>query len=123
MITKKEILMGRDSEYPLTPELESNLNKLLEAVNKFRTAYGKPMIVSSGWRPGKYNKAAGGAAKSAHVTCEAVDFADADGKLKAYVAKNPKILEQCGLYMEDPGATKTWMHVQTRPTKNRIFKP
>lgn len=113
--------MNRDKEFPLSPELEKNLEKLLIAVNKLRSAYGKPMYVSSGYRPGKYNKAAGGANRSSHLTCEAVDFKDADGKLKAWITV--KMLEDCGLYMEWPADTPTWMHVQIRPTKSRIFKP
>lgn len=121
MITRKEILMGRDSEYPLTPELEENLAKLLESVNKLRNLYGKPMIVSSGYRPGKYNKAAGGAKKSSHLTCEAVDFRDIDKKLKDFCTE--KILKECNLYMEHPDHTESWCHVQIRPTKNRIFRP
>lgn len=120
MITRDEILMGRDKEYPLTPELEANLVKLLEAVNKLRKLYNKPMYVSSGYRPGKYNKAAGGAKNSSHLTCQAVDFKDNDGKIKEFCTI--EILEKCGLYMEDPTKTKTWAHLQIRPTKNRIFK-
>lgn len=120
MITKKEILMGRDVEYPLTEELEKNLEKLLEAVNKLRSKYGKPMIVSSGYRPGKYNVAAKGAKNSAHLTCEAVDFKDADGELKKFCTD--EVLEECGLYMEHPDNTPTWLHVQIRETKNRVFK-
>lgn len=121
MISRAEILMDREQEYPLTAEMEKNLDKLLIAVNKLRTAYGKPMYVSSGYRPGKYNQAAGGASKSSHLTCEAVDFKDADGAIKAWITV--KILEDCGLYMEWPGATPTWCHVQIRPTKSRVFKP
>lgn len=121
MISRKEILMGRDIEYPLSKEQESNLEKLLIAVNKLRKLYNKAMFVSSGYRPGHYNKAAGGAAKSSHLTCQAVDFKDADGKLKAWIT--PEILVECGLYMEHPDHTPSWLHVQTRPTKNRIFKP
>lgn len=124
-ITRNEILMGRDSEYPLTPELESNLSKLLEALNKFRAIYGKPMNVSSGYRPGKYNRAAGGASNSSHITCEACDFKDGDWSLKQFVLMRPEILEECGLYMEHPDHTRTWIHLQIRPTKSgtRIFKP
>ena len=84
MISRDEILMHRDAEFPLTPELEANLAKLLEAVNKLRALYGQPMYVSSGYRPGHYNKAAGGAPNSPHPQCQAVDFHDADGKLKAW---------------------------------------
>jgi len=121
MITRVEILMGRDKDYPLTPTLSINLSKLMEAVNKLRTLYGKPMYVSSGYRPGKYNAAAGGSKNSAHITCEAVDFKDIDGKLKEFCTEG--VLEHCGLYMEDPSKTKTWCHLQIRPTKNRIFIP
>ncbi len=119
MISRDEILMGRDKEYPLSLSLEDNLAKLLIAVNKLRAAYGKPMYVSSGYRPGKYNVAAGGAKSSSHMTCQAVDFKDADGALKAWITV--EILEQCGLYQEDPLKTPTWLHVQVRPTINRIF--
>lgn len=123
MISRKEILMGRDVEYPLTSDTEDNLNKLLDAVNKLRSLYGIPMKVSSGYRPGKYNTVVGGAKKSAHCTCEAVDFFDADGKLKTFCTT--QILEKCGLWMEDPKSTKTWCHLQIRsiPSGHRIFKP
>lgn len=113
--------MGREVEFPLTIEQEANLSELLIALNKLRKLYGKPMYVSSGYRPGRFNKAAGGAQKSQHLTCEAVDFKDADGAIKAFCTV--QILEQCGLYMEHPDATPTWCHLQTRPTKNRIFRP
>lgn len=113
--------MNRETEYPLTSEIEKNLEKLLIAVNKLRELYGKPMIVSSGYRPGKYNNAAGGAKNSSHLTCEAVDFKDSDGKLKTWITSD--ILIRCGLYMEHPDNTPSWVHVQIRPTKNRIFKP
>lgn len=123
MISREEVLMKRDIEFPLTKELEANLKKLLENLNKFRQKYGKPMLVSSGYRPGKYNKSAGGAKSSAHLSCEACDFKDADGKLKEFVKKNPTVLEECDLYMEAPESTPTWIHLQTRATKNRVFKP
>ena len=123
MITKDEILMGRDKEYPLDDTLESNLNKLHEALNKFRTIYGKPMVVSSGYRPGKYNEIAHGANNSAHLTCEACDFEDNDGKLKKWILSHVNVLYDCGLYMEHQDNTPTWCHLQTRKTINRIFKP
>lgn len=121
-VTKAEILMGREKEYPLTPELEANLDKLFIAVNKLRHAYGKPLIVSSGYRPGRYNTAAGGAKNSSHLTCQAVDFSDPKGELDKWLTENVKVLEDCGLFLEDPEKTPSWTHVQTRPTKNRIFK-
>lgn len=121
MITRDEILMGRDKEFRLTPDLECNLQTLLDAVNKLRKLYGKPMYVNSGWRPGHYNSDIGGSKNSAHISCEAVDFKDSDGALVKFIT--PTILKQCGLYMENPSKTIGWCHLQCRPTKNRIFNP
>lgn len=121
MISRDEILMGRDKEYSLSQVLEDNLKLSLAAVNKLRTLYGKPMYVSSGYRPGHYNKDAGGAKNSPHLTCQAVDFHDADGALKAWITV--EILEECGLWQEDPSRTPTWLHVDIRPRANRVFNP
>ena len=79
MITREEVLMGRDRTHPLSPDLEANLANLLICLNKFRKEYGKPMRVSSGYRPAAINSKVGGAKKSAHMTCEACDFVDTDG--------------------------------------------
>jgi len=121
MISRDEVLMGRDKEFPLTDELEANLTLLLVAVNKLRDIYGKPMYVSSGYRPGHYNTDAGGAANSPHKLCMAVDFHDTDGALKSWITVD--VLVECGLYQEDPKRTPTWLHVQVRPTINRVFIP
>jgi uncharacterized protein YcbK (DUF882 family) len=122
-VTHSEILMGRDKESPLSPEQKANLDRLVVAVNVIRQAYGKPMKVSSGYRPAVYNLKAGGAKRSAHLTCEAVDFVDVDGELAKWCIKNIQLLEKAGLYLENPEFTPTWVHLQTRPTKNRIFIP
>ena len=115
--------MGRDSQFPLSPELETNLAKLLSALNQFRTIYAKPMTVSSGYRPGHYNSDAGGAKTSTHITCQACDFHDTDGTLDQWCLDHLEVLEQCGLYLESPDHTKGWCHLQIRPTKNRVFIP
>lgn len=130
-VTRDEVLKGRDRDYPLTPELEANLTKLLEAVNKLRIAYGKSFVITSGYRPGHYNKSAKGALKSAHVTCEAIDIRDdSKGTLAKWCLNNLSLLEQLGLYMESPSATQQppstfWVHLQIRPTKSgaRVFLP
>lgn len=123
LVTRKEILMGRDSEYPLNATLEANLGKLLVAVNKLRQKWGKPLIVSSGYRPGRYNKIAGGASKSLHTTCEAVDFYDPKQELSGWLMKNQQVLHDCGLWMESPTYTKTWCHVDLKPRHRRVFIP
>lgn len=123
--SRRECLMGRDIEYPLTPELEANLVKLLTAINILREAYGKPMTISSLYRPGTYNKAAGGAKKSNHMVCLAADFRDVDGQIDEWCLKNLDVLAKAGLYLESPDYTVGWCHVQAvEPrSKNRVFKP
>lgn len=115
--------MGRDKEYPLSPELEANLKDLLEKVNKLRQLYGKPMYVSSGYRPGSYNTAAGGAKMSNHTICKAVDFKDPNGDIDAWCLQNMDKLKEIGLWLEHPDSTKGWCHVDTKPRKNNPFKP
>jgi uncharacterized protein YcbK (DUF882 family) len=128
MISKEEILMGRDKEYPkeYTKEVSDNIDKLLISLNKFRKAYGKPMSVSSGWRPAAINsKIANAAKKSNHMVGLACDFKDADGSLDAFCMANLKLLEECGLYLEHPDATVGWCHLQCISPKsgNRVFRP
>lgn len=123
MIKLDEFLMGRDAQYALSTEQALNAASLLAAINYIRGRYGKPMSVSSGYRPGHFNKAAGGAERSSHLTCEAIDIRDVDGEFAAWCLANQDELEKAGLYMEDPSYTKGWVHLQTRKTSQRIFKP
>ena len=52
-----------------------SLTALIEKVlDPLREAYGKPIIVTSGYRCEKLNKAVGGAASSQHVKGEAADI-------------------------------------------------
>jgi uncharacterized protein YcbK (DUF882 family) len=125
MITMKEYLMGRIKESELDAELLTNAKLLLKKVNLIREAYGKPMYVSSGYRSPEVNKAAGGAKKSNHMLCLAVDIADASGVFKKWLVANTTLLEQVGIWCEHPDATPTWAHLQIVPPRsgNRFFKP
>jgi len=124
MISLKEIL-GDTKQQDLPQELQDNLLELNRRVNLFRAEYGKPMIVTSGYRTPEHNAAIGGAKSSSHMSCQAVDFRDGDKALKEFIAKDPDILVRCDLYMEHPDHTPQWLHLQSRPTKsgNRVFKP
>ena len=60
-----------------TPDatVRANLTALVANIlDPLREAYGKPIVVSSGYRSPKLNKAVGGAAKSQHVTGQAADI-------------------------------------------------
>lgn len=122
MLDRVQILMNRDKEYPIDAVLEANLAVLLEKINKLQVLCPIKFKVTSGYRPGKYNVLAGGAKKSSHLTCEAVDLADKSGVLKAWCVKNIDKLNEIGLYMEDPARTPSWVHLQTRKTKGNPFK-
>ncbi len=122
MITKEMLLMGREKEYPLNAGQLVNLIKLQEMINNVENLYGFPLKISSGYRPGRFNVAAGGSKASAHLTCEAVDIQDTKGVFKAWCLKNIQVLTKMGVFMEDPTKTPTWCHLQTRKTKGNPFK-
>lgn len=125
MITKNEILKGRDKMYPISASISANLEKLLDSLNKFKLVYGKPLVVSSGYRPGGFNVSAGGAKRSNHMICLACDFVDLDSSLDSFCVGSPEVLESCGLYLEHPMWTKGWCHLQCVPPASgkRIFVP
>lgn len=121
--TRDEILMGRDKQAPLTPEMEQNLDTLIQRVSQIREAWGRALIVSSGYRPPSINQSVGGAKQSAHQSCQAVDLVDKEGYFANWLLNNLSLLEEAGLYMEDPQWTSGWVHLQIRPTSRRVFIP
>jgi hypothetical protein len=123
--TEKEYLMGRDKTDPLTDEQKANMQALLEALDKLREAFGKPMHISSGYRPASVNKAVGGAKKSNHMLCLACDFKDPTGEIDEFCLDNLKLLKELGLYLESPNHTVGWCHVQLKAPSsgNRVFIP
>lgn len=92
---------------------------MLAKANEIREAYGHEMIVNCGARCPTHNKSVGGAPKSSHVEGNAIDFKQTP-KLLEYVLAN---LDKHNIWIEDPAATSTWIHIQIRPSPTRIFKP
>lgn len=126
-LRREAYLMGRDAEFPTTEEMEVNLARLIYRVNALILVLPVQvrafLELSSGYRPGKYNTAAGGSLRSAHLSCEAVDLRDTDQKVSTYLASKPDLLTKFNLYMELPAKTPTWVHLDTRARTNRIFTP
>ena len=59
----------------LPPLIRGNIEALVENVlDPLRERYGKPIIVNSGYRCAKHNKAVGGASNSQHMVGEAADI-------------------------------------------------
>lgn len=123
MIKLSDYCMGREMLYPLTKgQLESACD-LLGAIGFLFGKLEIDPILSSGYRPDNFNKSVGGAKRSAHLTCEAIDIKDTDGSIAKLLLDNLDLLERLGLYLEDPSYTIGWVHIQTRPTQRRVFKP
>lgn len=123
LLTVTEYLMGRATFDSLSYEQASNIGGLIPTVNGLLLEFGEYRAITSGYRTPEANKAAGGSKTSAHLTCQAVDLEDDDGRLKAFCTE--EILDKFGIWMEHPAYTIGWCHLQTRPTKSgqRIFKP
>lgn len=120
----------------LTPEMEANLQDLHSRINKIRTAWAKPMMVTSGVRSlADHKRIYADIARrkglthiripmgSKHLSAQACDILDRDGSLMAWCKANVTILEAVGLWVE--ADTKGWVHFQVVPPRsgNRFFKP
>lgn len=101
-----------------------NLEDLIRKVNAL--GYQPPMRASSCLRSIKDQQRINPKAMgSSHLYGAAVDIADPDGKLKAWLKAHPQKLVECGLWMEHPDYTNGWTHLQIYAPKsmNRMFKP
>lgn len=125
-VTFEELLMNRHWEYPVTELEATNMARVWFRINKLLSQYPPSLTgpkISSGYRPGHYNKQAGGAAKSAHLSCEAVDIRDLGNALDQWIDANPQKLIECDMWREDPLRTEGgWCHLDIRPRRNRTFK-
>lgn len=141
MITIADYFMGRREKYPLalTPDIEREALRTVDLANKLLTqaqTYGVTVDihpvnkspVSSGWRPPEVNAATpNAAAKSKHMTGQAIDIYDPDGDLDEWLmtGEGQAALVALGLWHEHPAATRGWAHVQTIPPRSgrRTFFP
>lgn len=96
--------------------------ELMVKLQKLRNDFGKPMVVDCGYRCPQHNASVGGARDSAHLYGEAADIADPKQLLREFLS-TPGTLEYYGLWAEDFGHTQTWVHLQIRPAKERVFEP
>ena len=119
---RAELTHNRDKEFPLSSEQEANLEALTVVLNAIRTAYGKPMTISSCYRPAAINAAVGGAKKSNHMMCLAADIADKDGAFTSWIMSNLDKVKGFGVgAIEDPKFTKGWCHIQLPAVKSGKF--
>lgn len=134
MITIIELLSGNDYD-SLSPEIQANIQDLLIKINKVRTEWDHPMIVTSGLRSMEHHLAIYKAKgitdtkripmKSRHLYGLACDISDPKQELQKWCFDNIKLLEEIGLWMESFAFTKTWCHFQSVPplSGRRFFMP
>ncbi len=136
MITLDQYWLGRDQQYNVdwTIEIRNNAKTLLVHVNKLIEYLPFPVEinpntrspVSSGWRPPQVNKhIANAAPRSNHMKALAVDLYDPEGEIDDWCMDNLSKLEECGIWLEHPSATKGWSHWQCVPPRSgkRVFYP
>lgn len=127
MITFKELIKNNlISDIPISHQ--HNLELLLIASNKLRTAWGKPLIVTSGYRTMQdhiriYSEIAHREGvdfnpklvpmKSNHLYGLACDLKDPDGSLYQWAHNNQDKLTEWGIWCEKD--TKGWLHIQIAP--------
>jgi uncharacterized protein YcbK (DUF882 family) len=135
MISLKELLNNKYQFITLPKEHQENLKILLEKINQVRLLYGKPMIVTSGYRSMEDHLriyAAKGITdkskipmQSKHLIGAACDIADPKKELQTWILNNLPKIEAIGLWMEDFNYTPNWVHFQILPPKSnkRFFIP
>ncbi len=141
MLSLKEIIHADIAPEALDPDKLANQQDLLDKINKVRTAWNKPMTVTSGIRTLADHLriyAQKGITdqskipmKSKHLenmtSAAAVDIADPGLVITQWLKDNPDILEDADLYCED--GNSNWIHFQNKPFGSykaggtRWFKP
>lgn len=104
-----------------TAEVKANLTALVANVlDPLREAYGKPIVINSGYRSPRLNKLVGGVARSQHTKGQAADIRGTS----ATVAENKKIFNlilKLGLpfdqLINEHGYS--WVHVSFKESGNR----
>jgi hypothetical protein len=104
---------------PTTPEIDANIANTISKVDAFFMYCPDILIINSGLRDPQSNRAAGGAINSTHLTGQAIDLSDKDGKIWKFVLDNLDLAQQIGLWFEDKRWTPTWVHIQIVPPKSR----
>lgn len=104
-----------------TPEIIENLKVVAAQVQKVRDHFGKPLIISSGYRSEKLNNAIGGARNSQHTKGEAIDIQSTNGYTNAdifnYIKNNldfDQLIWEYGTRKEPK-----WVHISYKKSGNR----
>ena len=112
---------GIDNTPP--PEVVENLKLLCENVlEKVRIHFGRPVIVNSGYRGPKLNKAIGGVKNSQHLTGQAADIEvpGVDNSVLFCWIRDNLVFDQVILEFHKKGVPDSgWVHISWNTKGNR----
>lgn len=137
MITLEQYVGVHEDSPDWNTERIENAKRLLLAVNdlmefaelqgvRFRKNPATCSQISGktlgGFRP---QNATQGAATSSHKDGKGIDLYDPQNEIDEWCMANQNDLEDFGIYIEHPSATRTWSHWTTRTPRsgNRVFMP
>jgi len=110
--------------YVIPPdEIKAELILTAQVMQEIRNILGRPISITSGYRPKAYNKHIGGALKSQHLLGKASDFKVFNMNCDRVRELLVPYLHKLEIRMErNPGSS--WVHVDRRKvSRNRYFKP
>lgn len=96
-----------------TEEIKANLEKLIEFLNPLREAWGSPILVTSGYRSPKLNKAIKGSSTSAHRFGFAADMVPQNGKIDKFkqFVKDYLKDKEFDQYIDESSGNSSWVHL------------
>ena len=100
-----------------TSEQIKDLYRLMDYLDRVREAFGKAIIVTSGFRSEQLNKHIKGSDKSQHMKGQAADIRPHDIKeLRSLFSTIRKVGGFDQLIYEEPAGRTPWIHVSINPT-------
>ena len=99
-----------------TGEQIKDLYRLMDYLDKVREAFGKAIIVTSGFRSPRLNAAIGGSKTSQHMKGQAADIRPHDIKeLRQLLTTIRQVGGFDQLILEEPEGRTPWIHVSIAP--------
>ncbi|MDR1020422.1 MAG: peptidase M15 [Synergistaceae bacterium] len=89
--------------------------KLILMLEEFRSALGRPVVITSGYRCPRHNAAVGGARRSLHLTGRAADMSyrpqnDSSEAIEGEMLALAQISSRIGFYEFLPNLSKNYIH-------------